>query len=407
MAGKEINALYISYDGALDPLGRSQIVPYLIGLSSKGGGFTLLSYEKKQRLAEVNEVNKLKYELKRHNIKWAMLRYHKSPTIPATAFDIVAGIIYGLIIVVRDRIKIIHARSFVGAIPAFFLVKLFRLKFIFDIRGFWPQERVDAGLWKEGGLLFKIAKFFEKKFILSSDRMVVLTLKAKEILEKQYLNRIKSPIEIIPTCVDLGLFVQGAKDKYITEQINKAGRFILAYLGSLGTWYCLEEMIDFFKIAKQKISNAYFIFLTPGESKEVDRLIISRGLSSEDFLVRSVYYRDVPRWLSVCEATILFIKPLFSKKSSCPTKFAESLACGIPVIMNSGVVDCDRIITDTGAGVLVDNFSQASYAAVIDKILMLAGNRPKAQKTCRQVAERFFSLEDAVAKYNNIYQSLQ
>ena len=42
--------LYITYDGMTDPLGQSQVLPYLVGLSEKGYKFTILSFEKKERL---------------------------------------------------------------------------------------------------------------------------------------------------------------------------------------------------------------------------------------------------------------------------------------------------------------------------------------------------------------------
>ena len=44
--------LYLSYDGALDPLGRSQVVPYLEGLSGRGWRFDLVTFEKGERWRE-------------------------------------------------------------------------------------------------------------------------------------------------------------------------------------------------------------------------------------------------------------------------------------------------------------------------------------------------------------------
>ena len=41
--------LYISYDGMTDPLGQSQVIPYIEGLSKLGYQFTLISFEKTDR----------------------------------------------------------------------------------------------------------------------------------------------------------------------------------------------------------------------------------------------------------------------------------------------------------------------------------------------------------------------
>ena len=43
------HVLYLSYDGMTDPLGQSQVLPYIIGLSQEGFQFTLISFEKKDR----------------------------------------------------------------------------------------------------------------------------------------------------------------------------------------------------------------------------------------------------------------------------------------------------------------------------------------------------------------------
>ena len=45
---KEIRALYISYDGMTDPLGESQVIPYLRELSKKGVKISILSAEKSE-----------------------------------------------------------------------------------------------------------------------------------------------------------------------------------------------------------------------------------------------------------------------------------------------------------------------------------------------------------------------
>ena len=48
---KKKNIFYLSYDGLLDPLGLSQIVPYLI-LISNNYNLEVISFEKKNKLNE-------------------------------------------------------------------------------------------------------------------------------------------------------------------------------------------------------------------------------------------------------------------------------------------------------------------------------------------------------------------
>ncbi len=397
-----MRALYISYDGAMDPLGQSQIISYLVKLSKRGIEFTLLTYEKKERLKDENRRRTLGSMLNEKRIRWEVLPYHKSPTVPATTLDILSGVVRGIFIVLRDRIEIIHARSFVGAIPGAFLAKLFRLKFIYDLRGFWPDERVDGGIWKKDSLLYKVSKSLERYFILNSDHIVVLTGKAKRVLEDEYGNCVKGKIDVIPTCVDLDRFTSRLRCP-----VTDSTRFVFTYSGSIGTWYCLDEMADFFRTAKERISNAYFVFLTPFEERRIRAAMRARGFSEGDYAVKNLYPEEVPEWLSASDVSVFFIKPLFSKTSSCPTKFAESLACGVPVVINSRIGDCDEIVERAGIGVVVKDFSDSSYATAIDKILTIARDRDRIAASCRRAAEDHFSLEDGAERYYRIYERLR
>ena len=78
--------LYISYNGMLDPLGQSQVIPYLKELSRVGVQFTLLSFERSQAFTAegVETCAALRRELAANGIDWHWLRYHKTPSLPGS-----------------------------------------------------------------------------------------------------------------------------------------------------------------------------------------------------------------------------------------------------------------------------------------------------------------------------------
>ena len=80
------NILFISYDGMTDPLGQSQVIPYLAGLSKYGYRFTILSCEKPQRFA-LNKKN-IETILDTFHIKWVPLLYHKKPPVISSMYDV-------------------------------------------------------------------------------------------------------------------------------------------------------------------------------------------------------------------------------------------------------------------------------------------------------------------------------
>jgi len=78
---------FISYDGMLDPLGQSQVIPYLRELAKMGVHFTLLSFERASAFGTegLDRCEDLKRQLVEAGIEWHWLRYHQKPSLPALA----------------------------------------------------------------------------------------------------------------------------------------------------------------------------------------------------------------------------------------------------------------------------------------------------------------------------------
>ncbi len=394
--------LYISYDGATDPLGQSQILPYLKKLTRDDIEFILVSYDKIE-YRNKNIFKALRDELSNSKIRWVSLNYHEKPKVLTKLYDISLGIIVCAILLRKNKtIKIVHGRSFVGAFIAMVLKRLFKVKFLLDYRGLWADERVDGGLWTKDSLLYKLSKYIEKLLLLNADEVTVLTKSASATIENFSYIRNRLKIQVIPTCVDLGRF----KPNIIGKVIQPNNKLTMIYIGSLGTWYMLNEMIDFFIEMRKTFINAYFLFVTLANRKIVDEAMAIKTVPLSCYSVKSASYSEVPYWLSMADLCIFFIKPLFSKISSCPTKFGESLACGLPVIINSGIGDCDEIVRQNKAGVIVERFHQEAYKKGIFELQGLLENRLDLGLRCRRAAETCLSLEKGVETYRQVYKRL-
>ena len=395
------NLLYITYDGLLDPVTKSQVLPYLKELSRKGFSITALSFEKSEKIKEKNSIYIVKKELKEYGIKWLLLKYHKSPIIPATIFDILQGLFLSLRIIYTGKIRIIHTRGYITALIGLFLKYLSGKKLIFDKRGFWPEEKVDAGEWKKNGILYSVVKRLEKHLILKSDEIVVLTEAAKRYLCDRFPL---ASITVIPCCVDINLFRANASTDIRPEKAR--GKFIITYLGSLGTYYDLEAMISFLKIFKMKKSEVFFWIVTNCPYKEVHILIQKSQINSSDYAVSSLDYRKIPFVLTSSDVSIIFYRRRLSRIGCSPIKFAESLACGVPVIINSGIGDIEEIIKKEKVGVVVDYFSDTSFQKLSNELIHFLSEGAPLRSRCRKVAEKYFSLSDGVEQYRKVYQRL-
>ncbi|MDB9775315.1 hypothetical protein OAB47_03690 [Vicingaceae bacterium] len=101
--------LYISYDGLTDPLGQSQIIPYLSGLSVKGYRITILSNEKKENYHENRAV--VEKKLLDANITWKFTFYSNKPPVVSSAFGVRRMRKLASFLAKKEAFDIIHCRS--------------------------------------------------------------------------------------------------------------------------------------------------------------------------------------------------------------------------------------------------------------------------------------------------------
>ena len=393
--------LYISYDGMLEPLGQSQVLAYLKRLAN-GRRIHLISFEKADDWANVAERVRLARDIASAGIAWHPLRYHKTPSVLATAFDIMQGIIVGVWLCVRYKIKIIHARSYIPSVIALTLKKLFNVKYIFDMRGFWADERIDGGLWPKGGRIYRVAKWFEKRFLLSADSVVSLTNAAVDEMKKfDYLQGRLPNFKVITTCTDLNLF------DFKKTNINNSSKesFVLGYVGSVGVWYLFDETLNCFKLILEKVPSAQLHIINRGGHQYIRERLIDKRINPNNVMIETSDHAGVAKAMQSMDVGIFFIKPVYSKMSSAPTKLGEFLGCGIPCLSNTKVGDMAVILNDEKVGVALDSFDETSMKLGIEELMTLL-NDPEIRERCRSTALKYFSLDIGVRSYNHIYNRL-
>jgi glycosyltransferase involved in cell wall biosynthesis len=411
-----LHALYLCYFGLREPLVQTQVLPYLRQLQKCNIKISLLTFEPSLKEKwNKDEISKQKRELADEGIDWYCLPYHKRPSVPATAFDIASGARFARKMIREKGVNVLHARSHVpammGAIAKTLSVGI-KVKLLFDIRGFMPEEYTDAGVWQANGRLYRNVKKIEKWLLAKSDAFVVLTEKAREILfpesAENGFDLAGRPIAVIPCCVDLRKFesANDAARREIREKLQIANRLVIIYVGALGGWYLTNEMADLMAVAKEQNPQVFALILTQSSIELIAPLLRTRGFAETDFLVTKVSPQEIPRYLSAADVALSFIKPCFSKLSSSPTKIAEYLASGLPVISNGGVGDVAEIIEADEVGVVIGDFNQKEYLMALQKIEILSGEENFAER-CRQSARKRFDLETIGGeKYHLLYRNL-
>lgn len=395
-----VQTLFISFDGLTDPLGQSQILPYLIGIS-KEYAITILSCEKKERYQkESDSIEKL---LQANDIKWEFIYFEEQ-----SGFKSKFGYLQQLKqkaenIVKLKSIQLIHCRSYPATLIGLHFKKATNIPFIFDMRGFWADERLEGGIWKKNNwlhqLLYHYFKHKESQFFKESAHIVSLTENGKNYITREF-NVKNDKITIIPCCVDLKSFVPQNQISSKAQLGYNPDDKLLVYVGSVGTWYLTKELIKCFKVWHDQDKHFKLLIITR------DRLAVNDLLSdlTETYLKAiqtiSASHNLIPGYLSMATASLFFIKNTFSKTASSPTKMAESWALNVPIITNSGIGDNDVFFRNNAGGILINELTDKSYLKAYQEFIAL----PLANY--RLIAETNFDKDQAIVKYLNIYNQL-
>lgn len=404
-----MKVLYISYDGLTDPLGRSQVLPYLCGLAQKGHDITVLSCDKPARYVESKDT--VKSITDEYNIRWHSVLYASRIPIVSALYNIVRMRHRAMRICAGKSMQIVHCRSYMASFIGVLLKRVYGVKYVFDMRGFYADERVDGKVWNRDEVIYDMVyrcfKWKEKCFLSMADYVVSLTHAGKRILEQDM--EVKAPIMVIPCCADLQHFSMANVDAGVREQLMHSlhigsADLVVSYVGSLGTWYMLPQMMQMVSMLMQKRPETKFLLITPDSREKVLEWSSQYGIPEDRVIVKFSSRELMPTYISLSHISLFFIQPVFSKKASSPTKMGELLSMGIPLIVNAGVGDVDDIVNSTHCGYVVSEFTTEEYERAIDHIDELI--QTDKSVLCA-AAESYYSLAAGVDKYNEIYTALQ
>jgi glycosyltransferase involved in cell wall biosynthesis len=376
---EDLPIIYVSYDGAAEPLGQSQIVAYLERLAADCE-IQLISFEKPR-----DDRDFVRARLAESGVGWHPLDYHRTPPVAGTALDVRRG--KRLIRKLAARIDgplILHARSYVPALMALRAGLGKRVRFLFDIRGFWADERIEGGIWRRRGVLYRLAKRYERRFFAEADAVITLTHASVGQI-RDWMGENEAPVEVIPTCVEIDRF-RGSKP---------AGRATKAvWAGTVGGWYDFPTGVA---LARQL---ALPLTVLTRQVEEARRSL--DGLPAD---VRSVAADRVPDELGPGDVGLCTVRPSFSKLASAPTRVAEYLAAGMPLAVRAGVGDLDELVAREGVGVSLAATDSNSIEAAAEALRSIVAD-PATPSRCREVARRRFSLDVGVDSLLRLYRQL-
>ena len=386
--------LYISYDGLLDPLGQSQILPYLRNLNKKNYKFIIVSYEKITK--NKNEIKSLKNSLKREGFEWIILPFKKGKI--HFLLRIIFGVLLIKTILIFRRINLVHLR---GCFPGLIYTLTFSsTKYIYDLRAFFGQW-ADGGITKYNSFPYKFSLLLERRILNKASALVVLDQSGKDYIEKHYA--IKSPVFIIPTATDLSKY----KLKKLPNS-NKQGLLKFVYLGG-GRFppYRIVDAIILTKIFIKAGLNCRLDFINKNDHNFIRNTLEQYQIPKNYYTIKSLNHDQICRKLPQYDVGFVFLKKGKWIRMSSPTKIGEYLAAGLIVIGNNDIAVLERLSLESkNIEILKECGEEISYDKdKISNLLKKIYNK-KTRLKSQKLAEKFYSLETANSRYQEVYKFL-
>ena len=371
MQGK-FDLTYVTTDSVDEGVGASQILPLLKRISQAGLRINLISFEK------TNPSEELKTLFSETNINWSPRDFRGFGTVPGiTRFLRIVNSI--------PESRVIHARSDIPAVASIFSRQG---PILWDVRSLWADQRAfieSAPLKKR---MIGSLRALESISSYGASAMSTLTSSIVPVLEERH-KRLPVLRTVVPTAVDL-------------ERYRLNPKFPLAvkglYSGTYNDYYDLDLSSEFIQQLRKSVS----LEVHWARPRESNRSVLASG-EDDSFEVTPGEMNDlIPSYsfgISICK---LDAGP--SLKAAMPTKAAEFLACGRPIVINAGLGDLDRFVQEFNAGVVLDG-TAGDVRRKVDQLLNLLADRDTPHR-CRALAEKYFDIESGVEKYLDIYKKM-
>ncbi len=395
--------LYMTFEGVLEPLGRSQVLRYLFGLIECGFSYDLISLERERDLVDTAVVTETERLLRQHGVEWIWLPYRQG-SAKAVLENIRAMTGAARQLIRNKNIGLVHARAHVPALIAWYLRLRTRVPYLFDARGYWIDEKVAEGLWFTRPSTYAIAKRLERWMFRSAAAVVTLTgVMANDLRSSTLRDKPSIPIEVIPTCADFEEFSLDSKSlNLVPEEIRRRleGKLVIGIIGSINASYYIQEGVALFCFLRQLRPDAHLLFVTR-QREWAQELVKAVGLSDDDCTIAQARHQDMPGWLLLMDWGLLLLKETFAKRGSMPTKLAEMLACGVRPIQYGCNSEVREKVREAGSGIILPDVSEVTLRCAAGQIASTALNSEPLQRA-RQISRDWFSAESGIKKYESL-----
>jgi glycosyltransferase involved in cell wall biosynthesis len=243
-----------------------------------------------------------------------------------------------------------------------------KVPFVFNLQDVFPDSLVNAGMTKEGSLIWKIGRKIEDYTYRNADKIIVISEGFKRNIMGKGVPAKK--ILVIPNWVDTNDVYPVDKDNNpLFERFNLSrDKFYICYSGNIGHSQNLSLLIETAKAIEKSMPNVFFVVIGEGAAKEeLEKMIVQYGLKNIKMFPFQPY-QDIASVFSFGNAGLIISKPGIGK-SSVPSKTWSILAAGKPVLASfDSDSEVAELVQDIGCGVVAQAGSKEELIKAIEHL---------------------------------------
>ena len=267
------------------------------------------------------------------------------------------------------------------------VARLRRVPFVLEVRDLWPESIVAVNAMKPG-LAIRFLGWLEQKLYAAAGLIVTVGDGYRSRLIERGVP--SSKIAVITNGVDRETLKPGARDESLREKFGLAGKFVCAYVGTIGMACGLDVVLRAATLLKQQGRND-ITFLLVGDGAVLEAL----KKTAADQKLGNVVFAGlqpkplIPALLATSDACLVHLRKQDLFQSVLPSKLFEAAAMARPVIL--GVQgSAASLLTDMNGGICIEPENEEELCSAVTRLSddpSLA--RRMGESACRHVQEHF------------------
>jgi glycosyltransferase involved in cell wall biosynthesis len=232
---------------------------------------------------------------------------------------------------IKGKVDVVVTISppFFSLFSGYIISRMKRACWVLDIQDIYPETLTALGFVKNR-IAIKLLQWLEKFFYRKADGMAAIS----DGFKQDFIDKGAKPggIEIVPNWADADLF-RPRDGKDLRQKYGMDGKFVVTFMGNIGLAQALENLVEAATLLRDYEDAIEFVLLGEGvEKQRIKDMVAKHGLSNFIF-IPSKPNSDVPDFLSLANACLVYLRKNDLYEITVPCKTYEYMAMAKPVIM--------------------------------------------------------------------------